>query len=35
MDYADECQCPGPTQDGIEYETFHGVLMGKPIPRNL
>ena len=25
------CECPGPTQDGMEYETFHGVLMARPI----
>jgi hypothetical protein len=23
------CPCFGPTQDGIEYEEFHGVLMGR------
>jgi hypothetical protein len=27
----DTCPCPGPTQDGMEYETFHGVLMARPI----
>jgi hypothetical protein len=31
MDYCEECKCPGPTQDGMEYETFHGVLMARPI----
>jgi len=27
------CDCFGPTQDDIEYETFHGVLMGRPITK--
>lgn len=27
----DTCPCPGPTQDGMEYKTFHGVLMARPI----
>ena len=31
LDYSGECECPGPTQDGMEYETFHGVLMARPI----
>jgi len=31
LDYSEECECPGPTQDGMEYETFHGVLMARPI----
>jgi hypothetical protein len=31
LDYCEECQCPGPTQDGMEYEEFHGVLMARPI----
>ena len=30
----DTCPCPGPTQDGMEYETFHGVLMARPIQDN-
>lgn len=29
LDYCDS-QCPGPTQDGMEYETFHEVLMARP-----
>jgi hypothetical protein len=29
MSYGDECQCPGPTQDGMEYEEFHNVLMAR------
>lgn len=31
LDYCDECKCPGPTQDGMEYEEFHDVLMARPI----
>jgi hypothetical protein len=31
LDYSEECLCPGPTQDGMEYETFHGVLMARPL----
>lgn len=27
-DYAD-CGCPGPTQDGIEYQKINGMLYGK------
>jgi DNA (cytosine-5)-methyltransferase 1 len=30
FEYAEECECPGPTQDGIEYEEFDGVLYGRP-----
>lgn len=30
LEYAEECQCFGPTQDGIEYEEFHGILYGRP-----
>jgi hypothetical protein len=26
LDYADECRCPGPTQDGYEYRVRDGVL---------
>lgn len=29
VDWAD-CECPGPTQDGIEYVERHGVLFGRP-----
>lgn len=32
--YSDGCECPGPTQDGMEYETFFGVLMARPILRD-
>lgn len=26
----DDCQCIGPTQDGIEYKEMNGVLLGRP-----
>jgi hypothetical protein len=26
-----DCPCPGPTQDGMEYQEFYGVLMARPI----
>lgn len=29
-DYGADCQCPGPTQDGIEYVERDGVLFGRP-----
>lgn len=29
LDYSNECQCPGPTQDGYQYEEFHGNLMAQ------
>lgn len=29
LDYCEECACPGPTQEGYEYEEFHGVLMAR------
>lgn len=32
-DYAD-CPCPGPTQDGYEYEYFNGVLYARKIFEN-
>jgi hypothetical protein len=31
LDYCEECQCPGPTQDGMEYKEIEGVLMARPI----
>lgn len=31
LDYCDDCECPGPTQDGIEYAEIGGVLMGRKI----
>lgn len=30
LDYCEECGCPGPTQEGMEYEEFHSVLMARP-----
>jgi len=30
LTYCDDCQCPGPTQDGMEYEIFYNVLMARP-----
>jgi hypothetical protein len=29
FDYAEECVCPGPTEDGVEYREVKGVLYGK------
>ncbi len=29
IDFAD-CECPGPTQDGYEYEEHDGVLFARP-----
>ena len=29
LTYAEDCECPGPTQDGYEYEEFDGVLYAK------
>jgi len=29
IDYT-ECDCPGPTQDGIEYKIIDGILYGRP-----
>lgn len=31
-DYGDTCTCPGPTQDGYEYEEQGGELMARRIP---
>lgn len=32
LDYCEECECPGPTQDEeYEYQEFEGVLYAKPI----
>ncbi len=28
IDYA-ECECPGPTEDGVEYKEVDGVLYGR------
>lgn len=33
IDYT-ECDCPGPTQGGIEYEWVDGVLWGRPEPES-
>jgi hypothetical protein len=31
LDYANECQCPGPTQDDeFDYEVFDGQLYATP-----
>jgi hypothetical protein len=30
LDYGDECDCPGPTQDGMEYAEIGGVLYARP-----
>ena len=29
LDYSDGCQCPGPTQDGYEYQERDGILFGR------
>jgi hypothetical protein len=29
--YSNGCECPGPTQDGMEHETFYNVMMARPI----
>jgi len=29
LDYCEECQCPGPTQDGYEYEERDGELYAR------
>jgi hypothetical protein len=31
LDYCEECECPGPTQDGYEYEERHGALYARRI----
>ena len=31
MDYADECLCPGPTEDGYEYHEHNSILFGRKI----
>lgn len=30
-DYANECDCPGPTQDRFEYKEIDGQLFGREI----
>ncbi len=32
LEYAEECGCPGPTQDGYEYDERDGILYARPIP---
>jgi DNA (cytosine-5)-methyltransferase 1 len=32
LDYGNECECPGPTQDGMEYQEFNGVLYARHLP---
>lgn len=29
IDYSDGCHCPGPTEDGIEYDELNGNLVGR------
>lgn len=29
LDYCDDCTCPGPTQDGYEYQEFGGTLYAR------
>lgn len=29
LDYSEECECPGPTEDGVEYKEIDGVLYGR------
>ena len=32
LDYCEECECPGPTQDDLyEYQEFDGTLYAKPL----
>lgn len=31
LDYCDECQCPGPTQDGYEYDERDGILYARRV----
>jgi site-specific DNA-cytosine methylase len=30
VDYCEECECPGPTQDGMEYADQDGILYARP-----
>ena len=32
LEYAEECECPGPTMDDHEYTERNGILFGRPIP---
>lgn len=29
LDYCEECNCPGPTQDGFEYQVFGDELYAR------
>ena len=29
LDYSEACQCPKPTEDGVEYKLSNGILMGR------
>ena len=29
LHYCEECECPGPTEDGMSYREFNGILYGK------
>lgn len=31
LEYAEECQCPGPTMDEYEYIERNGILFGRPV----
>jgi hypothetical protein len=31
VDYAEECQMPGPTQDDYEYDEIDGVMVGRKV----
>jgi hypothetical protein len=31
LDYVNECQCPGPTQDDMEYEYLGNILIAREI----
>lgn len=31
LDYCEECQCPGPTQDGYEYDERDGILYARRV----
>lgn len=34
LDYAEECVCPGPTEDEVEYKEVKGTLYGKTTKEN-
>lgn len=35
LDYVDGCHCPGPTEDGIEYDEYDGDLIGRRVVQPL